>query len=58
MIEIVKKKHSCPCNNKTMKLQSEDYQTKHVPAVKKHKFILDDIQLKNEICHMCRKKIY
>ena len=49
MIEIVKKKHSCPCNNKTMKLQSEDYQTKHVPAVKKHKFILDDIQLKNEI---------
>ena len=49
IIEIVKKKDSCPCNDKTMKLQVDLYQNKHVPAVKKHKFILNDIQLKNEI---------
>jgi len=47
--EIVKKKDSCPCNKKTMNLKFEVYQTKHVPAVKKHKFILNDTQLKNEI---------
>lgn len=49
MIEIVKKKDSCPCNDKTMNLKFEDYHTTHVPAVKKHKFILNNTQLKNEI---------
>ena len=49
IIEIVKKKDSCPCNDKTMNLKFEDYHTTHVPAVKKHKFILNNTQLKNEI---------
>ena len=49
MIEIDNKKVSCPCNDKTMNLKFEDYHTTHVPAVKKHKFILNNTQLKNEI---------
>ena len=49
MIEIDNKKVSCSCNDKTMNLKFEDYHTTHVPAVKKHKFILNDTQLKNEI---------
>jgi len=49
MIEIDNKKHSCSCNDKTMNLKFENYHTTHVPAVKKHKFILNDTQLKNEI---------
>jgi hypothetical protein len=32
-----------------MKLKFDNYHAKHVPAVKTHKFILNDIQLKNEI---------
>jgi len=49
MIEIDNKKHSCSCNDKTMNLKFENYHTTHVPAVKKHKFILNNTQLKNEI---------
>ena len=49
IIKTHDKKNICSCTNATMKLKFDNYHAKHVPAVKTHKFILNDIILKNEI---------